>query len=277
MSVPWLRFPPSLNMFFSYFPHPLLLILSRLPPPQLAWLCFCYALELHCPLPEDTFPSTLSILSSGTVPSPAQKRWTGHSVAMLVGVVSLWHLLSRSIPAAWNPARMWLYLPVCNDLCCFLKQWEEEPGKHFHSEVMEGAVWERDWPTNVWYVGLSKAGRCHPYSSRSLFHCLILEFWDWRMRIHYLIFSLFSDPLISYQRDAIQISLRECQTQIANVASKADAELLLISVVALFKAYHQRPRQGQGYDRHPVYFLNEWMNWRNRKDSPWKILVEWAD
>lgn len=63
-----------------------------------------------------------------------------------MGIVGLWHLLSRSIPAAWNPARMWLYLPVRNDLCCFLKQWEEEPGKHFHSEVMEGAVWERDWP-----------------------------------------------------------------------------------------------------------------------------------
>lgn len=46
MPVPWLRFPPSLNAFFSYFPHLLLLILSRLPPPQLVWLCFCYALGL---------------------------------------------------------------------------------------------------------------------------------------------------------------------------------------------------------------------------------------
>lgn len=131
--------------------------------------------------------------------------------------------------------------------------------------------------TNVWYVGLGKAGRRHPYSSRSLFHCLILGFWDWRMRIHYLTFSLFSDPLISYQCDSIQISLRECQTQIANIVSKADAKLLLISTVALFKAYHQHPRQGLGYNKHPVYFLNEWLNRRNRKDSPWKILVEWAD
>lgn len=131
--MPWLRFPPPLNTFFSYFPHPWLLILSRLPPPQLVWLCFCYALGLHCPLPEDTFPSTLSILSSGRVPSPAQRWWTGHSVAVLVGVVGPWHRLSRSVPAAWN-------LPVRNDLCCFLKPWEEEPGKHFRSEVMEGVV-----------------------------------------------------------------------------------------------------------------------------------------
>lgn len=131
--------------------------------------------------------------------------------------------------------------------------------------------------TNVWYVGLSKAGRHHPYSSRSLFHCLILGFWDWRMRIHYLTFSLFSDPLTSYQCDSIQISLRECQTQIANTVSKADAKPLLISTIALFKAYHQCSWQGQRYNRHPVYFLNEWMNRRNRKDSPWKILVEWAD
>lgn len=165
MPVSWLRFPPSLNMFFSYFPHPWLLILSRLLL-KLAWLCFCCALGLHCPLPEDTFPSTLSILSSGTVPSPTQRRWTGHSVSMLVGVVGLWHLLSRSIPAAWN-------LPVRNDLCCFLKQWEEEPGKHFHSEVMEGAVWERDWPMSG-MLALVKQGDAIPIP---LVLCFTASYW----------------------------------------------------------------------------------------------------
>lgn len=35
MPMTWLRFPLPLNAFFSYFPQPLLLIQSRLMPPQL--------------------------------------------------------------------------------------------------------------------------------------------------------------------------------------------------------------------------------------------------
>lgn len=271
MPVPWLRFPPPLNTFFSYFPHPWLLILSRLPPPQLVWLCFCYALGLHCPLPEDTFPSTLSILSSGRVPSPPphpeEVDWSfrGRARGSCGSVASAKQVCSSCME---SPSTQWSVL---------FSQALGRGARKALSFWGDGRGSLRKGLTNVWYVGLSKAGRRHPYSSRSLFHCLILGFWGWRMRTQYLTFSLFSDPLISYQCDSIQISLRECQTQIANIVSKADAKLLLISTVALFKAYHQRPRQGQGFNRHPVYFLNEWMNRRNRKDSPWKILVEWAD
>lgn len=91
MPVPSFWFPDNL-MCFILLPHPLLLILSRLLLSWLVWLCSCYAFGLHCPVSEVTFPSPPSILSSGIVPSPAQRGWTGHSMAILMSVLVLWHL-----------------------------------------------------------------------------------------------------------------------------------------------------------------------------------------
>lgn len=79
-------------MCFILLPHPLLLILSRLLLAWLVWLYSCYAFGLYCPVSEVTFPSTPSILSSRIVSSPAQRGWTSHSMAILMGIVILWHL-----------------------------------------------------------------------------------------------------------------------------------------------------------------------------------------
>lgn len=163
-------------------------------------------------------------------------------MALVVGVAGPWHLLSGSIPAAWNPARLWLYLPVGNDLRCFLSQWEEGPGKHFLSNMMEGQFEKRtDHCLVCW---LSTAGRLHPYSC----HSVSLPHTGALGMKNDLTFNLFSEPLISPQCDSIQISLRECQTQ-------TDAKLLLIGTVASFKVYHRCPQQGRGYNRHSVYSL----------------------
>lgn len=103
---------------FTLLPPTLLLILPRPLRPPACVAHSCHAFGLRCPVPEVTFPSTPPTVSCGVAPSPAQRRWTGHSMAVLVGVAGLWYpfrgfILScmESIEiVAVSPSRPWSML-----------------------------------------------------------------------------------------------------------------------------------------------------------------------
>ena len=135
------------------------------------WLCSCHAFGLHCPVPEVSLPSASPILSFRIVLSPAQRRWTGHSVYMLMGVVGLWHLLRRIIHScmesvkivAISPTMPWSMLfsqAVARKARIALLRPEQSQKGSGHG--MLASVRQR---------------RHHPCPFHSLFHCPVLGLW----------------------------------------------------------------------------------------------------
>lgn len=87
-------------------PRPTIVHSVQASATQLRWLYSCHAFGLHCPVPEVSFPSAPPILSFNTALSSAQRRRTGHSMSMLMGVVGLWPLLRRFIQSCMESVRI---------------------------------------------------------------------------------------------------------------------------------------------------------------------------
>lgn len=177
-------------------------------PACLVWLCFCHAFGLHCPVPEVSFPSAPPILSFGIVLSPAQRRSTGHSVSILMGVVGLWHLLRRIIYSCMESVKVVAISPTMPWSMLFSQAVARKARiVPLHPEMTDGAVSERKWPVSGMLASVRQR-RHHHVPFILCFTALFWGsgFWAWRMRTHYLTISPFSDPHTSYRCESTRLA-----------------------------------------------------------------------